>query len=110
MCLQLAQKLEKDIIRGIVISTSNFQSGAIAYAKAHGIALIQMTEATEETFLTRSHYSVIVNHPYVPSNGGLPYIGVMIGSGIDDKGVTCSYLSPFSDKLEEFLLKGIGEV
>ena len=66
--------------KGIVVSTSNFQSGAIDYAKAHGIALIQMTE-TEEIFYTRCHYSVVVNHPYVPRNGGEPYIGVMIGRG-----------------------------
>lgn len=88
--------------KGIVVSTSNFQSGAITYAKAHGIALIQLAE-TEETFYTRSHYNVVVNHPYVPSNNGLPYIGVMIGSGKDDIGVTCSYLSTFSDALERFL-------
>lgn len=35
----------------IVVSTSSFQSGTIEYAKAHGIALIQMTEA-EDIFHT----------------------------------------------------------
>lgn len=89
--------------KGIIVSTSNFQSGAITYAKMHGIALIQMTE-TEDVYETRSHYNVIVNHPFVPSNGGLPYIGVMIGSGVDGTGVTCAYLTPYSDKLKEFLL------
>ena len=89
--------------KGIVVSTSNFQSGAIDYAKAHGIALIQMTE-TEEIFHTRCHYSVVVNHPYVPRNGGQPYIGVMIGRGKDGVGVTCSYLSALSDALEKFIL------
>lgn len=95
--------------KGIVVSTSNFQSGAIAYAKAHGIALIQMAQ-TEETFYTRSHYNVVLNHPYVPNNGGLPYIGVMIGCGDDGKGVTCAYLSPYSDKLKEFLLYNIDKL
>lgn len=89
--------------KGIVVSTFNFQSGAIDYAKAHGIALIQMTE-TEEIFHTRCHYSVVVNHPYVPRNGGQPYIGVMIGRGKDGVGVTCSYLSALSDALEKFIL------
>lgn len=88
--------------KGIVISTSNFQTGAITYAKNHGIALIQMTEAGD-LYEARSLCNVIMNHPYVPCNGGLPYIGVMIGCGEDGKGVTCSYLSPYSDKLEEFL-------
>lgn len=89
--------------KGIVVSTSNFQLGAIDYAKAHGIALIQMTE-TEEILHTRCHYSVVVNHPYVPRNGGQPYIGVMIGRGKDGVGVTCSYLSALSDALEKFIL------
>lgn len=53
--------------KGIIVSTSNFQSGAIDYAKVHGIALIQMTE-TENIFHTRCHYSVVVNHFYVPKN------------------------------------------
>lgn len=95
--------------KGIIVSTSNFQSGAIAYAREHGIALIQMAE-TEDTFLTREHYNVIMNHARVPNNGGLPYIGVMIGNGPNGIGVTCDYLSPFSDKLEEFLLDETGEV
>ena len=90
--------------KGIVVSTSNFQSGAIDYARAHGIALIQMTE-TEDIFHTRSLYNVVMNHPHVPSNGGEPYIGVMIGRGRDGVGVTCSYLSPLSDALKDFLLK-----
>lgn len=89
--------------KGIVVSSSNFQSGAIDYAKAHRIALIQMTE-TEEIFHTRCHYSVVVNRPYVPKNGGQPYIGVMVGGGKDGVGVICSYLSTLSDALEKFLL------
>lgn len=40
--------------KGILISTSDFQSGAIAYAKAHGIALIK---ATDYQFEHLSHSS-----------------------------------------------------
>jgi Restriction endonuclease len=87
--------------KGIIISTSNFQSGAILYARKHGIALIQMTEAGEQ-YCTRA-YNVIVNHPRVPSNGGNTYIGVMIGCGENGIGVTCSYLSGNSDTLYNFL-------
>ena len=32
------------------------------------------------------------------------YIGVMIGSGQNNAGVTCAYLTPYSDKLKEFLM------
>ena len=89
--------------KGIVISTSNFQSGAITYAKSHGIALIQLTEAGD-SYDARSRYNVILNHANTPYNGGLPYIGVMIGSGPNNAGVTCAYLTPFSDKLKGFLM------
>lgn len=88
--------------KGIIISTSNFQSGAILYARQHGIALIQMTEEGEQ-YCTRS-YDVIVNHPRVPSNGGNTYIGVMIGCGDNGIDVTCSYLSNYSDALYKFLM------
>lgn len=87
--------------KGIVISTSNFQSGAIKYAKEHGIALIQMTEAGEE-YCTRG-YNIVMNHPFVPNNGNNPYIGVMIGCGVGGTGVTCNYLSRNSDGLQSFL-------
>ena len=36
--------------KGVLISTSPFQKGAIQYAKEHGIALIQMTEYGPEHF------------------------------------------------------------
>lgn len=92
--------------KGIVVSTSNFQSGAITYAKNHGIALIQLTE-TGDIYATRDYDNIIVNHPYVPYNGGCPYIGVMIGSGTAGKGITCSYLSAYSDKLKDFLMSNV---
>lgn len=55
-------------------------------------------------FMARSRYNVILNHANTPYNGGLPYIGVMIGSGPNNAGVTCAYLTPFSDKLKGFLM------
>jgi restriction system protein len=89
--------------KGIVISTSNFQSGAIQYAEEHGIALIQITNAGEE-YCTRG-YNVIMNYPHVPSNSGNPYIGVQIGCLKDGNGVTCAYLTHHSDALYDFLIK-----
>lgn len=92
-----------DAQKGIVVSTSNFQSDAIEYVKVHSIALIQMTEA-ENIFHTRCHYSIVVNYPYVAKSGEQSHIGVMIGQGKDGVGVTCSYLSALLDVLEKFLL------
>ncbi len=89
--------------KGIVVSSSNFQSGAVKYAKEHGIALIQLTEAGD-IFNERAPYKVIMNNVYVPSNGGMPYIGVMIGLGANEVGVTCAYLSSLSNQLQQFLL------
>ena len=90
--------------KGIIISTSNFQSGALNYAKLHGIALIQLTEAGDN-YCTRGYFDVIMNHTYVPNNGDCPFTGVLqrdTGSGI-----TCSYLSHRTKALKEFLLETI---
>lgn len=41
----LKSKLESDAAnKGIIISTSGFQSGAVLYAKEHGVALLQIIE------------------------------------------------------------------
>lgn len=87
--------------KGIIISTSNFQSGAIKYAKIHGIALIQLTESGSE-FATRGKMNVITNHSRKPSNGGIPYIGVWQKTGIDDMGITCTYLTRNNRALQTF--------
>ena len=87
--------------KGILISTSNFQSGAIEYAKVHGIALIQLTEA-DVHFEVRGRMNVIMQHGRTPYNNGKPYSGVLISKG-DIGGVSCSYLSRSNRSLEEFL-------
>ncbi|MGY4794883.1 restriction endonuclease [Lysinibacillus fusiformis] len=86
--------------KGILISTSNFQSGAIEYAKIHGIALIQLTEAGID-YEVRDRMNVIMAHSRMPFNYGKPYCGVLIAKG--DVGITCSYLSRSNISLEEFL-------
>lgn len=87
--------------KGIIVSTSNFQSGALLYARQHGIALIQMTEAGTEYY--ERAFNTVMNHPFVPFNGSNPYIGVKIGTDDNGHGMTCSYLSPQSDALVDFL-------
>lgn len=86
--------------KGILISTSNFQSGAIEYAKVHGIALIQLTEASVN-FETRDKMNVIMQHGRTPYNYGKPYTGVMISKGT--VGISCSYLSRSNTSLEDFI-------
>ncbi|MGM0302934.1 hypothetical protein IGI66_002584 [Enterococcus sp. AZ048] len=87
--------------KGILISTSNFQSGAIDYAKKHGIALVQLTDAMSD-YQARSMQGVIVASGRKPYNYGKPYSVVLIdGNG---KGMfTCSYLSRNNNTLEEFI-------
>ncbi|MBI6873436.1 restriction endonuclease [Clostridium aciditolerans] len=86
--------------KGILISSSNFQSGAIEYASKHGIALIQLTDAGEQ-YVKRSQFNVITNSHQIPYNNGCPYIGVMQSStGI---GINCSYLSRTNLSLKAYL-------
>ena len=40
--------------KGILVASTSFQSGAIKYAKAHGIALIQITDG-RMSYVTKSH-------------------------------------------------------
>ncbi len=87
--------------KGVLVSTSNFQSGAIQYASKHGIALIQLTDSGN-VYETRS-----INNATMYSNGatyntGYPYAGVMQTS--NDYGVSCSYLSGTNLSLRDYLL------
>ncbi|WP_027398702.1 restriction endonuclease [Anaerovorax odorimutans] len=86
--------------KGILISSSNFQSGAIKYASKHGIALIQLTDAGEQ-YAMRAQLNVIMNDHRIPYNDGYPYIGVMQSStGV---GINCSYLSSKNLSLKKYL-------
>lgn len=87
--------------KGILVSSSNFQSGAITYATQHGIALVQLTESGNQ-YETRTMYNTIVAHHHIPCNGELPYIGVKQTS--HKEGITqCSYLSANNLALRKFL-------
>jgi restriction system protein len=90
--------------KGILISTSNFQSGAMDYARAHGIALIQITEAGTN-FETRDLMNIIMNSGRKPFNYEKPYSGVLIRKR--DIGISCSYLSRSNKNLAEFLVRKV---
>lgn len=87
--------------KGILISTSNFQSGAIQYASAHGIALIQLTEA-DIHYETRGKLNVVVQYGLPPQHYGKKYVGILLNQG-DFGSITCSHLSKTSQTLREFL-------
>ncbi|MBC2005482.1 restriction endonuclease [Listeria booriae] len=88
--------------KGILISTSNFQSGAIQYAEVHGIALIQLTEAAT-SYELRESFNIITASGRKPFNYGKPYSGVLVTN--DEHGISCSYLSRNNTKLSIFLLE-----
>lgn len=89
--------------KGVLISTSNFQIGAIKYAKEHGIALIQIVEA-DLTYEIRTKPNVIMMDAYKSLyNNGQPYIGIMqIGS---ECGFYCKYLRNVDNSLKDFLIE-----
>lgn len=89
--------------KGILISTSNFQSGAIKFAKEHGIALIQIVEA-DLTYEIRVKPNVIMMDAHRSLyNNGQPYIGVMQIES--DCGFYCKYLRTGNNDLKDFLIK-----
>lgn len=88
--------------KGVLVSSSNFQSGAIHFASKHGIALIQLTDS-ENRYETRSEFSLqdcldLKKYKKVSS-----YVGVMQVS--DDNKVYCSYLNNAESKIEEFIIE-----
>lgn len=85
--------------KGVLVSTSNFQSGAVKYALKHGIALIQLTD-NGNVYETRSQINDTNNSNKTSDN--TCYIGVMQSS--NDYGISCSYLSCTNLTLRDFLL------
>ena len=87
--------------KGILVSSSNFQSGAITYAALHGIALIQLTESGNQ-YYSRGWNRVGDMHNHMHDNGCSSYIGVMQTSS-SESSILCSYLSKTNLALKDFL-------
>lgn len=87
--------------KGILISTSHFQLGAIEYAKKHGIELIQLTEASVN-YETRGQLNVIMQHTKPVINFGKKYAGMLLQKG-NTGGITCSALTKDNTSLKTFL-------
>lgn len=88
--------------KGIVISASDFQSGAILYAQMHGIALIQLREKKLEMGQDDCR-RIVTKFSHIGYDEESPYIGVLIEIGRDGESMKNTYLSPLSDVLENFL-------
>ena len=87
--------------KGVLISSSNFQSGAVRYATKHGIALIQLTDV-DSIYETRSSFSVQNNFNTINQKKTNSYVGIMQTG--DDSKVFCSYLNNTESKLKRFLI------
>lgn len=90
--------------KGILISSSNFQSDAIEFASIHGIALIQLVESGAQ-YHSRSMYNIICNYPQMAYNDRNPYIGVLQYQSNNNSDICCSYLSFTNLSLKCFLEK-----
>lgn len=86
--------------KGILITSSNFQRGAIQYATEHGIALIQLTPV-ETNLEVRGELNYLM-HGESLYNNGKPYIGVLQTCSI---GIQCTYLKKQNNSLYEYLTK-----
>lgn len=86
--------------KGVIISTSNFQKGAIDFASVHGIALIQLTEANTN-FETRS-MKVIMMSAGDRYNYGEKFVGTLQRQ-LEKGRISCKYLIKGTNYLCEFL-------
>lgn len=86
--------------KGVLVSSSNFQSGAVQYASKHGIALIQLTDA-DSIYETRSAFSEHSFDSLKKKKTGA-YVGVMQTG--DDSKVICSYLNNTESIFKNFVV------
>ncbi len=88
--------------KGVLVSSSNFQSGAIQYASKHNIALIQLTDSGSR-YEARSAFDS--QHHFIPMHHKIKhsYIGVM--QTFDEQTVHCSYLSNTVLSIRDFLIR-----
>ena len=96
--------------KGIMFSTAHFQSGALEYAKVHGIALVFVTEGR----LTIERRSA-TDLPAVPKEtatewGVPPVAGTYFGPGDSANSTACVYIGPDrSDLVSRCLLPFWGQ-
>ena len=86
--------------KGILFSTSRFQSGCIEYAQQHGIALVRLIEG-KYTYETKAYGADDINYP-----DDLPkFVGEYIYDKNGDTYTTYNVQEGWIDGLKEFILK-----
>ena len=96
---ELVQVLHSKVLsvgaqKGIMFSTSHFQSGALEYAKVHGIALVFVTEG-RFTIERRSADDLPPMSKKTAEEWGIVRIaGTLYGAGDSDGSTTCTYIGP----------------
>lgn len=82
-----------------MFSTSHFQSGALAFAKTHGIALVFVTEG-RLTIERRSADDLPPLSKEVAEEWGVePIAGTYFGMGDSEGSTACAYIGPDSSRL-----------
>jgi restriction system protein len=84
--------------KAVLVAASGFQSGALHYARAHGIACVRLVDDTW-TYLSRT---LVTDHP-TPSPTGI-YTGYVIATDEDDYSFDCVTCN--REKVREVLLDG----
>lgn len=85
--------------KGVIVSSSNFQRGAIQYASKHNIALIQLTDSGSR-YETRTGFEYKNNYPLLCNKKSID--GIVL-SGTEQM-IHCNYLSNNNLELLDFLL------
>jgi hypothetical protein len=83
--------------KGVVVAASGFQSGALQYAQAHGIACVRLVD-NAWTYLSRANLGQAV----APTPTGI-YVGYAITP--DDDDYTSCLLADRSDEVRRLLLR-----
>ncbi len=92
--------------KAVMISTAPYQSGALEYAKVHGIALVTVTEG-RFTYETKAAYGVPpMTRQQARERLGLPdFVGHAYGPGEEEGSTRVTLISPeYPDCIAEVLL------
>lgn len=90
--------------KGILISTSAFQRGAIQYATEHNIALVQIIPAEQDNkFVITGKVVMNCTNCY---NFGKSYIGVLQS---ETAGISCKYLTFLNKELLSYIIGNKGD-
>lgn len=89
--------------KGILLTTSDFQSGAIKYAKAHGIALIKVEDHTLEHYSFDNENGVLDEND--PCTYGIRHMPPIIASIVSAETGTPKRIYPTKTMLKNLLIE-----